>query len=210
MYKISVSFLLLFLVLSAGYGQSLNNVNGNYPKKEKINGKTFRVAYYEHAINRSPEDVWAEVAGNFVDVEKVSASITESHCESGDLTEGMGAQRYCALEFANRTIQIKEEIIDYTVTDKRKEFTYDVYESKGFPAKVYNTWIVRVGDDGKTYLGTAFKMRAKFPFPTGMMMKKLIKQGGIRNGVLSYKHFLETGQGNLPGEELQALYPAQI
>ncbi len=189
------------------HAQSLNGTNGGFPEKEVIDGKKFRVVYYEHVINKSPEEVWAEVADNFIEVGKVAKAITESHCESGDLTEGLGAKRFCAIDFGKRKVEVKEEVVDYQITDRRKEFTYYVYDSKGFPAKVYNTWVVRKGADGKTYLGTAFKMRANISMMTGMLVKQLQKQGGVRNGVLAYKHFLETGEGNVDPKELALIYP---
>lgn len=82
-------------------------------------------------------------------------------------------------------------------TDMRKEFTYDVYDSKGFPAKVYNTWVVRKDAHGKTYLGNVFIMKANMAFLSKMMLKRLVKQDGLRNVVLAYKHYLETGEKNV-------------
>ena len=166
--------------------------------------------YYEHVVDKSPEEVWAEVATNYINVANVSKAITGSHCESEGITSGLGAKRYCAIDFGKKKVEVKEEVIDYKVSDKRKEFTYKVYDSKGFPAKVYNTWVVRVGDDGKTYLGTAFTMRANMAMMTGMMAKQLLKQGGVKNGVLSYKHYLETGEGNVESTKLAQLYPEQL
>ena len=40
-----------------------------------------------------------------------------------------------------------------------------------------------------------------------MMIKKLKKLGGIRNSVLGYKHYLETGEKNADPERFDALYP---
>ncbi len=209
MNKISKVFMLMLFVVSGINAQSLNNSNGGFPKKEKIDGKNYRIVYYEHSIDKSPEEVWNEVAKNFINVDQVATAITESHGESGDKTEGIGAKRFCAIDFGKRKVTVKEEVVEYEETDARKIFTYEVYESKGFPARVYNTWIVRVGEDGKTYLGTAFKMRAKFPFPTGMMVKQLLKAGGVKNGVLAYKHFLEKGEGNVATDKLAVLYPEE-
>jgi len=202
--------ILLLFAFTTASGQSLNSINGGFSKKEKIEGKKFRVLYYEHVIDKTPEEVWAEVAGNYIHVDEVAKAITESYSESGDVTEGVGAKRFCAIDFGKRKVEVKEEIIDYQTTTGRNEFTYRVYESKGFPAKVYNTWVVRKGSDGKTYLGTAFKMRANFSLLTGMLVKKLKKQGGVKNGVLAYKHFLETGERNVEPVKLAELYPEQI
>ena len=134
-------------------------------------------------------------------------SINESHCESGDIKEGLGAARYCSIDFSGKEVQIKERITEVKESENRKEFTYDVYESKGLPAKVYNTWIVRKESDGKVYLGNVFIMRGKPAMMSKMMIKKLKKLGGIRNSVLGYKHYLETGEKNADPERFDALYP---
>ena len=72
---------------------------------------------------------------------------------------------------------------------------------------MYNTWVVRVGDAGKIYLENAFFMRGKPSLMTGMMAKKLAKLGGVRNAVLAYKHYLETGERKVDPELFEALYP---
>lgn len=201
--------LLLFAAASVT-GQSLNSTNGGFPATKVIDGKKFHVLYYEHVVDKTPEEVWEEVAMNYTKVARVSKAITGSHCESEGVTSGLGSKRYCAIDFGKKKVEVKEEVVDYKISDKRNEFTYVVYESKGFPAEVYNTWVVRVGDDGKTYLGTAFIMRANMSFMTGMLAKKLLKQGGVKNGVLSYKHYLETGEGNVDGVKLAEMYPEQL
>ncbi len=187
--------------------QNLTKENGGYDKTRKIDGKKFRVMYYEYQIDKTPEEVWEEVAGNFVNVGQIVKAVDESYCESGDVTEGLGAARYCDINFSGKSIKIKERILDWKVTDNRKEYTYDVYESQGFPAKVYNTWVVRKGTDGQTYLGNTFIFRAKPAFMTGMMGKKLKKEGALRNSVLSYKHYLETGEKKPDPELFTNLYP---
>ena len=207
--KKGILFILTVMVTLVGSlsAQNMTATNGGYDKKIKIDGKKYRVMYYEYEIDESVDNVWAEVSGNFMNVADIVGSVTESSCESGDVTSGLGAKRYCELDFQGKTLKIKEEIIDVKETDNRKEFTYDVYEAKGFPAKVFNTWVVRKGEDGKTYLGTAFIFRPKFPFMGRMMARKLKKSGGVRTGVLAYKHFFEEGQSQADSEALAKLYP---
>lgn len=188
-------------------GQNLNSTNGGYAKTRKIDGKKFKVHYYEYEINKTMDEVWAEVMGNFVNVGQIHKSINESHCESGDVKNGEGAARFCSLDFGGKKIDIKERITEVTETANRKEYTYDVYETKGFPAKVYNTWVVRKDDNGKVYLGNAFVMRGKPAIMTGMMMRKLKKLGGVRNAVLAYKHYLETGEKKVDPSVFASLYP---
>lgn len=187
--------------------QNLNSTNGGYEKTTEINGKKFQVAYYEYEIDKSMEEIWQEVAGNFVNIGEIHTSINESYCESGDTTQGVGAARYCSIDFSGKEVQIKERITDLDESEERKEFTYDVYDSKGFPAKVYNTWVVRKGGDGKVYLGNVFTLRGKPAFMSKMMMKKLDNLNGLRNSVLGYKHYLETGQKKVDPEVFDKLYP---
>ena len=81
----------------------------------------------------------------------------------------------------------------------------NVYESKVFPAKVSNTWVVRVGDDGKTYLGNTFIFRGNPAFMGGMIEKKMKKM--VCNSVLTYKHYLETGEKKADPAKFDTLYP---
>jgi len=96
--------------------------------------------------------------------------------------------RLCATE----RVAIKERIIDWIDDPDYKEYTYDVYETKGFPARVFNTWSVRRGSDGKTYLRNVFYFRMK-PFVMTYFSVGQIR-GAARGGVLGYKFFLETGR----------------
>jgi hypothetical protein len=206
MKKISLIFTTVLLIMGTTNAQDLNSENGGYESRRIINKKKFHVLYEEVVIDKSIDEVWNEVAGNFINVGEIAKSINSSHCESGDITEGLGAARYCSIDFQGKTVEIKERIIDYRDCGDNREFTYDVYETKGFPAKVYNTWVVRKGDDGKTYLGTVFIFRANLALMTGMMGRQLTKLGSLRNGILAYKHFLETGEKNVDPKKLFQLY----
>ncbi len=207
MKKIVLSIAGIVLLTCVVNAQNLNSTNGGFEKKRIIDGKKFRVMYYEYEINKTVDEVWAEVAGNFVNVGEIAKPINESHCESGDVTEGLGAARYCSIDFAGKEVEIKERITEYRECGDHREFTYDVYETKGFPAKVYNTWIVRKGEDGKTYLGNVFIFRANFAPMTGMMGRQLKKLKGLRNSVLAYKHYLETGEKKADPGKFDSLYP---
>ncbi|MFK7948921.1 MAG: hypothetical protein AB8G11_15110 [Saprospiraceae bacterium] len=189
--------------------QNVNASNGGYESRRIIDNKKFHVLYEEVVIDKTVDEVWNEVSGNFVNSERIAHSINESRCLSGNLTTGIGAERYLNINFQGRTIEVKERIIDFQECGNHREFTYDVYESKGSPlnVKTYNTWIVREGDDGKTYLGTVFIFRANIGILTGLLGKQLVKSGSLRNGVLTYKHFLETGEKKVVAEKLNELYP---
>ncbi|MCJ8290500.1 MAG: hypothetical protein HRT58_12605 [Crocinitomicaceae bacterium] len=202
-----ILFAVAILGVSYSNAQNLNNTNGGYESTRTIDGKKYRVAYYEYQVDKTMDEVWDEISGNFINVGEIHKSINESYCESGDTTEGVGAARFCSIDFSGKEIQIKERITDVQESEDRKEFTYEVYESKGFPAKVFNTWVVRKDEHGKVYLGNVFVLRGKPAMMSKMMMKKIDKLDGLRNAVLGYKHYLETGEKKVDSEIFAKLYP---
>ncbi|MFK7948920.1 MAG: hypothetical protein AB8G11_15105 [Saprospiraceae bacterium] len=204
-YLIVAAILLMTINVTA---QNINPSNGGYENRRIINKKKFHVLYEEVAIDKTVDEVWNEVAGNFVNVSEIVKSVKSSEGISGNLTTGLGATRQCELDFQGKTVELKEQIIDFKECGDYRAFTYDVYESKGFPAKTYNTWVVRKGEDGKTYLGTVFIFRANIGIATGIMEKQL-KKTGLRTGILSYKHYLETGEKKVSAEKLEELYPSE-
>lgn len=189
--------------------QNLIFSNSHFENRRIINGKKFHVLHQEVCIDKTIDEVWAEVAGNFVHSGEIAASINSSRCLSGDITQGLGTERYLNINFQGKNLEVKERIIDFRDTGDHREFTYDVYESKGTPLniKTYNTWIIRKDTDGKTYLGTVFIFRASLPFLNGILGKSLSKSGSLRTGLLAYKHYLETGEKKVTDKKLNELYP---
>ena len=189
---------------------TLNTPATGYENRRIISGQKFHVLHQEVEIDAAVDAVWDEVAGNFVNSGEIAASINASRCLSGDLTQGLGAERFLDFDFQGTQVQAKERIVEYRQCGDTRDFTYDVYESKGSPltVKVYSTWIVRKSEEGKTYLGTAFIFRAKIAFLTGMIGQQLAKSGSLRTGLLAYKHYLETGEKRLDSAKLNERYPA--
>lgn len=205
MKTLSLLLASFFLTFGSVSAQNIHSSNAGYESKTIINKKKFRVLYVEVAVDKSVDEVWKEVAGNFMNISDIVKDITVSRSLSGDSINGLGARRYCKLEFQGKTVELKERIIDYKANGDHREFTYEVYESKGFPAKSYNSWVVRKGKDGKTYLGTVFRFRANFAPVTGLMAKQLEKSG-LEGGIWSYKHYLETGEKKVDPKRLERLY----
>ena len=187
----------------------LNSPGTGYESRRVIGGKTFHVLAEEVTVKASVEAVWAELSGNFVNGADIAASLNASHGLTGALTEGLGAERFLDINFQGQRIEAKERIIDYRDSGDVREFTYDVYEAKGSPIgiKTYNTWYVRGGADKPTVLGSVFIFRANLAFLTGLVGKKLAQSGSIRTGLLTYKHYLETGEKKVGEDKLNALYP---
>ncbi|MFK8039589.1 MAG: hypothetical protein AB8B74_14960 [Crocinitomicaceae bacterium] len=206
---VSLLFAVTTLIMGNVNAQSQNSFNGGNETKRIINNKKFRLYYQEVTIDKSVEEVWNEVAGNFVNGGEIAKSINSSKGLTGDLITGLGAERYLDIDFQGKSLEVKERIIDFQDCGDHREFTYEVYESKGAPVKIstYNTWSVRKGKDGKTYLGNLFIYRANLSFLTGFVGKLLIKSGSVRTGLLTYKHYLETGEKKVATAKLNELYP---
>lgn len=169
-------------------------------------GTRFRAVSFEIAVQTGIDQAWAEVAGNYVDVAQVHKQIVKSYALPGQPETGPGAARHCDIDFNGRPVAIKERIIDWVDTPDHKEYTYDVYESHGFPAKVLNTWSIRIGPDGRTYLRNIFFYRMRPPIMTRLMVGRI--HGAVRGTVLGYKHLLETGERQIDPTTLTARYPA--
>lgn len=187
---------------------TLNTPTTGYENRRIIGGKTYHVLHQELEINASVDAVWDEVAGNFVNSVEIAESVIDSRCLSGDLKKGLGTERLLHFKFDGKEVEAKERIVDYRDAGDIREFTYDVYASKGSPltVKVYNTWTVRKNGDGKTMLGTAFTFRAKLAFMNSIIGKQLARSGSLRTGLLAYKHYLETGEKRVEAAKLNSLY----
>ncbi|MFK8044837.1 MAG: hypothetical protein AB8B72_05040 [Crocinitomicaceae bacterium] len=206
---VSLLFITTIIIMGNATAQSQNSYNGGNETKRIIDNKKFRLLYDEVVIDASVEEVWNKVAGNFAQGEPIGESLNSIKCLTGDLVTGLGAERYLNIDFNGKPIEVKERIIDFQECGDHREFTYDVYESKGGPVNIksYNTWSVRKGKDGKTYLGNLFIFRAKFNLLTGLVGNIFKKSGALRGGLLSYKHFIETGVRKESAEKLNKLYP---
>ena len=205
MKKVTIIFTILVSIAATSVAQ-LDNAKWGNETRRIVNGKQFRVLFDEVVINKTVDEVWNDVAGNFTTIGEITKSINFTRSLSGDTLSGLGAARLCNINIQGKTIEIKERIIDYKECGDHREFTYDVYESTGGPVKTYATWSVRKGEDGKTYLRSAFIFRANFGPITGLVERQL-KKAGLRAGVLVYKHYLETGEKNVDAKRLLEMYP---
>ena len=188
----------------------LNSPETGYENRRIIDGKTFHVFSDEVEIKATVDAVWSEVAGNFVGGADIAESLNASSSIGTAPTQGLGAERLLDINFQGKRIEAKERIVDFRDCGDVREFTYDVYETKGAPVglKTFNTWYVRRSKDQKTYLGNVFIFRANIFLLTGLVGKILARSGSIRGGLLTYKHFLETGEKKVSTDQLLAKYPS--
>ncbi len=185
-----------------------NAPTGQSPDWVTYEGTRFRVATFETSVDTDLDTAWAELADNYVGVQNVQPAIVASYGLPNEPEIGPGAVRHCDIDFNGKDVAIKERIIDWVDEPDHKEYTYDVYETKGFPAKVYNTWVARRGSDGKTYIRNVFYYRMR-PFPMTYFAGKQISDAA-RGGVLGYKYYLETGQPAASPEAIQARYAGVV
>ncbi len=181
-----------------------NAVTGQIPDWVTHDGTRYRAIVFETEVEASIDDVWAVLHDGYVDIQDTHAPVKASYGLPGEPETGLGAVRHCDLDFRGRDVAIKERIIDLIDRPGHKEYTYDVYESKGFPARVFNTWRVRIGAGGETLLANVFFYRMRPAVLTRPMTGQI--RGAARGGVLAYKHYLETGERRLAVDEIQRRY----
>jgi hypothetical protein len=164
----------------------------------------FRVVSFAAPVDADIAAAWDELAGNYVNVHKIQRPIVDSHALPGEPHTGPGAVRHCDIDFNGRPVSVKERIIDWIDGPAYREYTYDVYETRGFPARAFNTWSIRETRSGSVELRNVFYFRMRPALLTRPFTSRIAT--AARNGVLGYKHYLETGQGGLGADELAARY----
>ena len=92
---------------------ALNTPNTGYESRRIIQSKTFHVQHQEVDVKCSVDEAWNEISGNFVNGAEIAASLNASHGLSGDLVEGLGAERYLNINFLGKTIEAKERIVEH-------------------------------------------------------------------------------------------------
>ena len=166
------------------------------------NGKEVKLknAYYELVVNASVKEAWAALA-QYGNVGDFHSGVSKSHYISDENLE-MGCERYCEIPNGKKTINIKERIVDI---DQGTFYQYDVYEWENFPLKkMLVTWGVKKNEKGQTVMYNSIDYRLKPGMLTGMMRGKMKKNA--RDGLISYKHHIETGESNVATKELRKKY----
>ena len=178
-----------------------------FAQKSKIvtdeNGEEIKLknAYYELVVNTTVDEAWDALAqyGNIGDFH---SGVSKSAYVSADESLVLGCERYCEIPNGKKTINIKERIIDI---EQGVFYQYDVYEWENFPLKkMLVTWGVKKNEKGQTVMYNSIDYRLKPGMLTGMMRGKMKKNA--RDGLLSYKNYIETGESNLATKELRKKY----
>ncbi len=167
------------------------------------NGKEIKLknAYYELVVNATLEEAWAALA-QYGNVGDFHSSVSKSHYVSADESLDIGCERYCEIPNGKKTINIKERIIEI---EQGAYYQYDVYEWENFPLKkMLVTWGVKQNEQGQTVMYNSIDYRLKPSILTGMMRGKMKKNA--RDGLISYKHHIETRESNVATKELRKKY----
>jgi uncharacterized protein (DUF1330 family) len=181
---------------------SMAQKNGGYKKTKEVDGTKLQVVYSDLIINSSTDKVWNAVAEEFVHIDKINETISESECLSGDKTTGVGASRHCTLEAFGRDMEVSEKIISWIDTHLNREFTYEVYDFVNFPMKKMQiTWGVKSNDKGQTILYGISAYRMKMGMMSGMMRGKMKK--GMNDNIYAIANYVENGERNIKPEVLR-------
>lgn len=166
-------------------------------------GKRTRLArvYHERIVDASPAEAWAVLA-DYGGVHAYAPVVTASDLVGDSPETGLDCVRSCDLSFQGRDVTIKERVFAW---DEGRSYTYTVYDAVNFPLKkMHVTFGVRVDEQGRTVLYNIVDYRLKPGIMTGFMRGTMRKS--TMTSVLSYKHYLETGEPAPDIDQLVARY----
>jgi hypothetical protein len=153
---------------------------------------------YEVPVEVSDEKAW-EVLARYADVGDFHAVVVQSS-SIGDKVQGIGAERYCELP---DKVEVWERIYEW---NEGESYKYDVYKWKKFPLKkMLTTFGVRKKSTSpQVWIYQAVEYRLSPGILTPIMKGKL--RGALREGLIAYKHFMETGEPNADSKALLRRY----
>lgn len=153
---------------------------------------------YQVQVDVSCAEAWNALA-MYGDVGTFNAALMSSYSLNPDMEFGIGSERFCQID---RKVSVKERIIRYEDGEK---YSYDVYEWENFPLKkMINTFGVSTDDKGNTVIYQESEFRLKPGF-LSYVMKRVLRKG-MRDALLSYKNFMETGDRRTDVKQLRQMY----
>lgn len=153
---------------------------------------------HEIPVETSGANAWAVLA-RYADVGDFHPGILRSSAV-GEKTEGVGASRYCELP---GKVAIHERVLEW---EEGKSYKYDVYKWKNFPLKkMLVTFGVRKKPSSSSiwiYQIVEYKLSPAILTP--IMKGKLGRS--VRDTLLGYKHYMETGEPKADAKALRKRY----
>lgn len=156
----------------------------------------------EIVINTTPARMW-EVLSQYGDVSNFHAGVVESsRVDGSENIAAPGCERVCNIVDMGLKIVLKERIVNYV---EGEGYQYEVYEWKNFPLrKMLFGFKIIEGAQDKTRLRIDIDYQAKPAFLTYLMAGKMRKL--VKDVLLGYKHYTETGQKRVPIKALRKIY----
>lgn len=156
----------------------------------------------EMEVDVTPEKAW-EVLSAYGNVSDFHSIVTSSNAINGSHNEAsLSCERICYIANGKRQVMVKERILEYK---EGSHYKYNVYDWENFPIRKMNiTYGVKVNTQNKTVIYQITDYRLKPGFLTGVMKGKM--QKGAMESLMSYKHYMETGEKNVAIKVLKKQY----
>ncbi len=153
---------------------------------------------YEVPVAVSAEKAW-EVLARFTDVGDFHSGVLKS-AANGAKREGVGTDRTCELP---GKVVVHERICEW---NEGSSYKYDVYAWKKFPLKkmLITFGVRRKASSPEVSIYQTVDYRLSPGFLTVIMKGKV--RTSLRDGLLGYKHFMETGEANADMKALRKRY----
>ena len=148
----------------------------------------------EIVIEAPRRAIW-DALSHYGDVSTFHAGVAKStHHDGRDNTAALGAERTCLIQDGKREVTLVEKITDFS---EGEYYRYEVFDWKNLPlrAMFFAFEIVeRGGNEHLLRLSQHYRLKPGF-LSRPMKFKIREQQRGI---LLGYKHYIETGEKNVP------------
>lgn len=153
-------------------------------------------------IDISSQAMW-DILTQYGDVSNFHAGVIQSsRINNSQNTATIGCERVCNIVDMGLKIMLKERIVDYI---EGVGYQYEVYEWKNFPLKkMFFGFKISLGEYGETILRIDIDYKASPAFLTPLMAGKMRRL--IKDVLLGYKHYAETGERRTPIKSIRKLY----
>lgn len=163
------------------------------------NGTKLSTVTSEIAVDASAEAIW-DALSHFGDVSTFHSGVTQSTPGAGfsDIA-ALGSERTCLVPDGKREVTLVERITEFGDGDY---YRYEVFDWKNFPLRaMFFTFEIVEKGSGERVLQLSQHYRLKPGFLTRPMKFKIRQQQ--RGILLGYKHYIETGQLNVPVDDIE-------
>lgn len=161
---------------------------------------------HQQRIYVDAEKMW-RILSHYGEVSRFHAGVLESRSEQGsDNLAAPGCERICHIVDLGLHISLHERIVAYK---EGESYTYEVYRWKNFPLRkmLFSFRIIR-GDYPGVDLEVTVAFKAKPAILTPLLAIKMRQL--VKDVLLGYKHYAETGEQRVPVKQLKKQYQNAI